>query len=68
MSGPFERQGIHIPEPERPAVVMSAPLAAHLHAHHSAVPQQYGLPLKTDNKFPRWADLRGSVFSTDSKL
>lgn len=65
MSGPFERQGIHIPEPERPAVVMAAPLAARPHAHHSAVPQQYGLSLKRDDKLPRWADLGGSVFSTD---
>lgn len=53
MSGPFERQSIHLPESERPAIVMSAPLTAHLHSHHSAVPQQYGLPLETEDKLPR---------------
>lgn len=48
MSGPFERQGIHIPEPERATVVMAAPLAARLHTHHSAVPQPHGLPSSSE--------------------
>lgn len=49
MSGPFERQGVHISEPESPTVVMAAPPA---HTLHSAIPQQYGLPFKSDDKLP----------------
>jgi len=29
MSGPFERQGIHIPEPERAHIVMATPAGSH---------------------------------------
>lgn len=29
MSGPFERQGIYIPKPERPAIVMAAVARTH---------------------------------------
>lgn len=42
MSGPFERQGIYIPKPERPTVVM----AALARTHHPAVLQQRRLPFK----------------------
>lgn len=51
MPGPFERQGIHIPEPERPTIVMAAPPRP-AHTHHSTVPQQCGLPFKIDDKLP----------------
>lgn len=47
---------------------MAASLTARLHTHHLPVPQQYGLPLKKDDKLPRWANLGGGVFSTDNKL
>lgn len=49
MSGPLERQGIHIPEPECPTIVMAAPPA---HTHHSTVPQQYGLSFEIDDNSP----------------
>lgn len=31
MSGPLKRQGIHIPEPECPSIVMTAPPPARAH-------------------------------------
>ena len=57
MSGDFERQSIHIPEAERPTVVMPAshppsPPPPPAHTHHSTVPQQNGPPFRIDDKLP----------------